>query len=84
MFSVSVGGCDLFPFRTGAATATPRRLPHKSIRVDASLAGEERLEVLLHELLHAAGWPIDEGFVTNFAADAAHVLWRLGYREHKP
>jgi hypothetical protein len=55
----------------------------KQIRVLSTLADEERLEVLLHELLHAAGWHIDETFVERFAADAARVLWRLGYRQRK-
>lgn len=53
---------------------------HKEIRLAAGLHGEERLEVLLHELLHAAGWHIDEAFVERFAGDAARALWRLGYR----
>lgn len=52
----------------------------KEIRVDPRLQGEERLEVLLHEMVHAAGWHIDETFVEQFAADAARALWRLGYR----
>jgi hypothetical protein len=55
----------------------------KEIRVASGLIGEERLEVLLHELVHAAGWHIDEGFVERFAADAARALWRLGYRGAK-
>lgn len=52
----------------------------KEIRISSSLRGEERLEVLIHELLHAAGWHIDESFVERFAADAARALWRAGYR----
>ena len=54
---------------------------NKEIRVSTSLRGEERLEVLIHELVHAAGWHIDETFVEQFASDAARVLWRLGYRD---
>ncbi len=53
---------------------------NKEIRISSSLKGEERLEVVLHELVHAAGWHIDEEFVEQFARDAARVLWRLGYR----
>lgn len=53
----------------------------KEIRVAAGLRGEERLEVLIHELSHAAGWHIAEEFVERFAADAARALWRLGYRD---
>jgi hypothetical protein len=45
------------------------------------LRGEERLEVILHELIHAADWRLDESFVEPFAADAAAALVRLGYRE---
>lgn len=52
----------------------------KEIRIDTSLRGEEQLEVILHELVHAAGWHIDETFVEQFARDAARALWRLGYR----
>ena len=52
----------------------------KGIRVLSTLKGEERLEVLIHEMLHAAGWHIDEEFVEQFAHDCARTLWRLGYR----
>ncbi len=52
----------------------------KGIRILSSLKGEERLEVLIHEMLHAAGWHIDEEFVERFANDCARALWRLGYR----
>lgn len=54
---------------------------NKEIRVSTMLRGEERLEVLIHELLHAASWHIDEAFVEQFAHDAARTLWRLGYRD---
>ena len=55
--------------------------PNKEIRIASSLRGEERLEVLIHEMCHAAGWHIDETFVEQFAGDAARVLWRLGYHD---
>lgn len=53
----------------------------KEIRISSTLSGEERLEVLVHELVHAAGWHIDETFAERFAGDVARVLWRLGYRD---
>lgn len=59
----------------------PPDQPGKEIRVSSALRGEERLEVLIHELVHAAGWHIDEAFVERFASDAARALWRLGYRD---
>ena len=52
----------------------------KLIRISTSLVGEERLEVLVHEMLHAAGWHIDEEFVRRFSEDVARELWKLGYR----
>jgi hypothetical protein len=58
----------------------PPTAPGKAIRVSSGLHGEERLEVLIHEFVHAAGWHIDEGFVEDFARDTARALWRLGYR----
>ena len=59
----------------------PPTAPGKEIRVSSSLRGEERFEVLIHELVHAAGWHIDETFVETFARDTARALWRLGYRD---
>lgn len=53
----------------------------KEIRISSNLGGEERLEVLIHEFVHAAGWHLDEAFVERFAEDVARELWRLGYRE---
>ena len=61
----------------------PPTSPGKEIRISSSLGGEDRLEVLIHELVHAAGWHIDETFVERFARDAARALWRLGYREQR-
>lgn len=53
----------------------------KSIRVRSSLTGKREMEVLLHELLHAADWHKDETWVATVASDVAHILWRLGYRK---
>ena len=55
--------------------------PNKEIRVLDKLKGEERLEVLTHEMIHAAGWHIDEQFVTQFAQDLARNLTKLGYHD---
>ena len=53
----------------------------KEIRVANDLRGQEELEVLLHEMVHAAGWHLDEEYVQKFADDVSQVLWRLGYRK---
>lgn len=52
----------------------------KEIRIWQGTAGQERLETVIHELLHAGNWHLAEEFVAEFATDAARILWRLGYR----
>jgi hypothetical protein len=74
-------GLRFAPNMANRGDCDPPSRANKQIRVSSMLAGEERLEVLIHEFLHAAGWHIDEAFVEQFAADAAHALWRLGYRD---
>ena len=52
----------------------------KQIRISTDLPPQEELEVLIHEMLHAAGWHLDEQYVEQFADEVSAVLWRLGYR----
>lgn len=52
----------------------------KTIRVLNSLKGEERLDTVIHEALHAAHWDLAEDAVNQTATDLAKLLWRLGYR----
>ncbi len=60
----------------------PPDTPHKRIVVDGSLTGRDRLEVILHELLHGAHWQIDEDVIEIAAHAYAVILWdRLGYRD---
>ncbi len=56
-------------------------IPNKEIRIRSNLKGEERLDTLIHEMLHAAMWSIDEEVIHAAASDIARVLWRLGYRD---
>lgn len=54
---------------------------NKSVQVLASLKGEDELDTIIHEVIHAAAWPVlDEDFVNDTASDLARLLWRLGYR----
>jgi hypothetical protein len=55
-------------------------LKGKSIYVRSGLRGKERIEVLVHEMLHAAFWHLCEESVEDTAKEIAEVLWRLGYR----
>lgn len=56
-------------------------IANKKIRIAKKLKDEQRLEVIIHELLHAANWHLDEEWVEQAGIDIARVLWRLGYRE---
>jgi len=55
--------------------------PGKRIRISPSLKGERKLEVIVHEVLHASHWDMAEEAVEETARDVARVLWRLGWRE---
>lgn len=47
------------------------------------LKNRRKLEIILHELLHAADWAKDEEWVTETAEGMSKVLWNLGYRPTK-
>lgn len=54
---------------------------HRRIRVLRRLQGQERLRILLHELLHAALWDLSEETVDTVSKDLAEILYqKLGYR----
>lgn len=50
------------------------------ILVDSATAGEHRLEIVIHELLHAHFQGLTEEEVASSAAEIAAALWTLGYR----
>lgn len=53
----------------------------KKIRVRNNLKEQEKLEIEIHEFLHAADWYKDEEWVRDTAHDLAKMLWRIGYRD---
>ena len=53
----------------------------KQIRIATDLKKQDELEVIIHELLHAADWSKDEEWVEVIADDIARVLWKLGWRD---
>lgn len=69
---VALKDCDGF--------CDPPDAKSKRIRVKRSLAEPRRLEVLIHEMLHACSWDTAEEAITDSARDIAAVLWKLGYR----
>jgi hypothetical protein len=52
----------------------------RKILVRSGLNQKRRLEVTLHEMLHAAVWDLDESAVHHTAHDLAEALWKLGWR----
>ena len=54
--------------------------PSREIVIDSKLRGVERLEIVIHEFIHAVAWWLDEEFVTRWAVDIARELWALGVR----
>lgn len=55
----------------------------KTIKIESKLEGEEKLEVLIHEMLHAGLWDLAEEAVAELAVDLARELTRLGYVNKK-
>jgi hypothetical protein len=51
----------------------------KRIAIRSGLSEARTIEVLVHEMLHACHWDLDEQVVTETAHDIARVLYRLGY-----
>lgn len=45
------------------------------------LRGEELLDTLVHEVLHAADWHKDEGWVEEVAGTIARLAFRPGMKE---
>jgi hypothetical protein len=55
----------------------------KRISIDEDLCGEELIEVLVHEAIHASSWDLDEDAVTETAEGISRLLWKLGYRRQE-
>ena len=59
----------------------PPEATNPTIRICATLQGEELLDTLIHECLHASAFQIlDEEYVLATATDIARELWALGWR----
>jgi hypothetical protein len=54
----------------------------KRILIHKGLKDLDELETLLHEMIHAAYWDLNEEAVHDGAHDIALALWRIGYRKH--
>jgi hypothetical protein len=52
----------------------------KEIRIATDIKNQDELEIIIHELLHAADWSKDEEWVEVIADDIARTLWKLGWK----
>jgi len=59
----------------------PPSVSNRKIRIRKGLEPGMELEIVLHELLHAAFWDFDEVAVSEAAADISTVLRKLGWRK---
>jgi len=71
------------PFENNDGSCDAPDVKGKSICIKKSLRGERRLEILIHEMLHAADWHRSEEFVSTVSQDIARTLTRLGYKSDK-
>lgn len=67
--------------QTNRGDCDPPEQQGKQIRVDERLRGQERLEVLIHEILHAADWHKSEEWIEEVSRDLARNLTKLGYTD---
>lgn len=56
---------------------------NRVLKVVDELRGLERLDTIIHEMLHAVLPEKDELWVESVASDMANVLWETGYRNVK-
>ena len=54
--------------------------PGKEIRLRDSLKGKKRLDVIMHEVIHAWDFKLDEEAVMQFGNEVSQILWDEGYR----
>lgn len=67
------------PGRGCEGSCDPPTRPSKQIRLRPSLRKRpvDLVETIIHECLHAQGWPLDEDFVGRAAQEITRVLERL-------
>lgn len=54
--------------------------PNRIIRIVSCQEGQMEMDTIIHEILHAALWDLDEEAVHDTANAIAAALWRVGYR----
>ena len=57
--------------------------PNRIIRIAKGYPEQNTLDSVIHELIHAALWDLDEEAVAETANSISEALWKLGYRRHR-
>jgi hypothetical protein len=53
----------------------------REIKIHKKLKGAKELEIIIHEMLHACFWDIDEKVIKEVGGDISKALWKMGYRK---
>jgi hypothetical protein len=56
--------------------------PARVIRILSGQDGQMEMDTIIHEILHAALWDLDEEAVGTTANAIAEALWRVGYQRN--
>lgn len=59
----------------------PPNTVNKAVIIHSALKGRKELEIIIHEVMHAGHWDMDEVAVEEFSKDLATILDRLGYKK---
>ena len=54
--------------------------PERTIRIALGKSDQDTMDSIIHEVLHAALWDLDEDAVFTTANAISEALWKLGYR----
>lgn len=68
-------GSDLWGY------CTDPKFTNRLIKIHKMLENDEELEILIHEMLHACFWDLDEEVVSEVGRDLSKALWKMGYRK---
>lgn len=58
--------------------------PERTIRIALGKSEKDTMDSIIHEVLHAALWDLDEDAVFTTANAISEALWKLGYGRKNP
>lgn len=67
--------------RDSWGTCSDPSFTKRVIKIHKKLHGIKEFEIIVHEMLHACFWDLDESVIREVGIDISHALWKLGYRK---